>query len=190
MTKDSILVKCMIWSASIIGLSYILAGCENSQKDIDTLLKPRQTIEVAYDVESYMSNEGVLKARLRSPIMNKVTADTPYIEFPTKLHVDFYNDSVEIETRLDCKYAKYFENEDKVYLRDSVVAITIKGDTLMCPDLWWDQTKGIFYTDKYAEYRAKDQQIQGGEGLEATQDLRTVTFKKPTGSVPVNDRGL
>ncbi|RZM01772.1 MAG: LPS export ABC transporter periplasmic protein LptC, partial [Pedobacter sp.] len=150
MTKGSYLLNYCSWPALVLGLTYMMAGCENSQKDIDTLLKPRQSIEVAYDVESFMSQEGVMKARLRSPIMNKVTADTNYIEFPTKLHVDFYNDSVQIETRLDCKYAKYYENQDRVYLRDSVVAITVKGDTLKCPDLWWDQSKGIFYTDKYA----------------------------------------
>lgn len=165
-------------------------SCENSQKDIDAWTKNKVLQEEAYDVVSYMSQEGVMKAKLVSPLMYKVMADTPYIEFPTKLHVDFYGDSARIDTWLDCKYAKYFENQDRVYLRDSVVVITVKGDTLRCPDLWWDQNKGIFYTDKYAQYRAKDQDIYGGEGLEATQDLKRVTFKKPTGNVQVADKGF
>ena len=31
------------------------------------------------------------------------------------------------------RYGKYFENLDKVYLRDSVIVITVKGDTLEKP---------------------------------------------------------
>ena len=128
-------------------------------------------------------------ARLTAPRMYRVM-DSQYVEFSRSLHVDFYNDSLKVESWLDSKYGKYFENQDKVYLRDSVVIINVKGDTLKCPDLWWDQNKKLFYTDKYAEYRAKGKNIYGGKGLEATQDMNTVTFKEPTGIVEVSDQGL
>ena len=78
----------------------------------------------------------------------------------------------------------------KVYLRDSVVVITMKGDTLKSPDLWWDQRQGIFYTDKFADYRSRDQHIQGNKGMQATQDLKTVTFKAPTGIVDISSTGV
>jgi LPS export ABC transporter protein LptC len=114
--------------------------------------------------------------------MLRFEADTVYIEFPKSLHVDFYNDSTQIETWLDSKYGKYFETLNKVYLKDSVIVINVQGDTLRTPDLWWDQNSRLFYTDKYAEYHRKGKHIYGGKGLEATQDLRTLTFKFPTGS--------
>jgi hypothetical protein len=103
--------------------------------------------------------------------------------------VDFYNDSTQIESWLDSKYGKYFESLDKVYLRDSVIVINVKGDTLRAPDLWWDQTARIFYTDKRAEYRTKDKHIFGNDGLVATQDMSTVTFNGPTGVVGVSENG-
>jgi hypothetical protein len=78
---------------------------------------------------------------------------------------------------------------DKVYLRDSVILISSKGDTLKCLDLWWDQNTKLFYTDKYAEYHAKDKNIFGGKGLEATQDMTSVTFKEPVGAVKVSENG-
>lgn len=176
-------------AAFVTGCCFVYS-CENDQKTIDEWTKNKVMQEEATNIESYFSQEGKMKAKLTAPLMLRVMADTQYVEFPRSLHVDFYNDSTDIETRLDCRYGKYFENYDKVYLRDSVVVITVKGDTLKSPDLWWDQTKGIFYTDKYAEYHSKDQIIHGGKGLEATDDLKTVTFKEPTGIVEIAEDGM
>jgi LPS export ABC transporter protein LptC len=146
--------------------------------------------EEATSVEGFISSEGKMKAKLVAPFMIRVMADTQYLEFPRSMHVDFYDDSTRVETWLDCKYGKYFENLKKVYLRDSVVVITIKGDTLRCHDLWWDQNREIFYTDSIATYRSPGNDITGGKGMEATQDLKTVKFKSPLGTVRISDSGF
>ena len=146
--------------------------------------------EEAIKVESYMSQGGVMKAKLTAPLMLRVMADTQYVEFPQSLHVDFFDDSTRIETWLDAKYGKYFENHSKVYLRDSVVVITLKGDTLRCHDLWWDQNKEIFYTDSVATYRSPGNDITGGKGMEASQDLKMVKFRSPLGTVQISDTGF
>lgn len=170
---------------------FFLWSCENDPKIINDLTKDVVSVEEAKLIESFISSEGKMKARLTAPVMIRASrSDTQYVEFPKSLHVDFYNDSLVKETRLDSKYGKYYETFNKVYLRDSVVVITLKGDTLKSPDLWWDQNLGIFYTDKYAEYRSKDQQVQGHKGLQATQDLKTVTFIEPTALLDVKSNGL
>jgi LPS export ABC transporter protein LptC len=130
--------------------------------------------EEAIQVESYLSQDGKLKAKLKAPLMIRVAGDTISVEFPNKLHCDFYDDSTQLETWLDSKYGIYYENLNKVYLRDSVVVITVKGDTLKSPDLWWDQSTKMFYTDKYATYHGVGKYIYGGKGMEATQDLKRI----------------
>jgi translation initiation factor IF-2 len=75
-------------------------------------------------------------------------------------------------------------------LRDSVVVITVKGDTLRSPDLWWDQNSKMFYTDKYAIYHGIGKNIYGGKGLTATQDLSSVIFNQPTGTVQMSQNGM
>jgi hypothetical protein len=170
-----------------------LFSCENSDKAIEEWTKDKLLREEAKHVESFISQGGAMKARLTAPVMYRVVMninDSLYVEFPNTLHVDFYNDSMKIESRLDSRYGKYFENLDKVYLKDSVVVISVKGDTLKCQDLWWDQKKGLFYSDKYSRYIAKGQDLQGGKGLEATQDMKTVTFKEPTGIMEVSGTGI
>jgi LPS export ABC transporter protein LptC len=183
-----------LFAAAFVISCFFISACENSQKDIDAWTKNKDLKEEAIQVEALMSQGGNMKAKLKAPLMYRVTAtrsiDTSYLEFPKALHVDFYDDSARIETRLDCLYGKYFESLDKVYLRDSVVVITVKGDTLRSPDLWWDQNKGIFYTDKFAQYHAKDQQLVGNKGLIATQDLKTVTFQSPEGVMNLSSTGF
>lgn len=174
----------------VLAVCLLLSSCENSQEEIDAYTRRVQMQEVAHDVESYLSQAGKMKARLKAPLMYRVMSDSQYLEFPNSLHVDFYDDSTRIETWLDSKYGKYFENLDKVYLRDSVIIITLKGDTLRCHDLWWDQNKAIFYTDSVATYRSPGNNISGGRGMEATQDLKTVTFRYPLGDMVISSSGF
>jgi LPS export ABC transporter protein LptC len=164
-----------------------ISACENDPKMIDDWSKKKEMVEVGKNIEAYLSQESKVKAKLTAPLMLRHEADTLYTEFPNSLHVDFYDDSTKIESWVDSKHGKYFENLNKVYLWDSVVVINIKGDTLKSPDLWWDQNTKLFYTDKYAQYLRKDKQIYPGKGLEATQDFKRITFKEPTGIVHVSD---
>jgi LPS export ABC transporter protein LptC len=169
---------------------FLFTACENDEKKINALTENVVMKEEATNIVSYMSQGGKMKAKLTAPLMFRVNTDTMYTEFPNSLHVDFYDDSTKVETYLDSKYGKYYENLGKVYLRDSVVVITMKGDTLRSPDMWWDQNTKLFYTDKYAIYHGIGKNIYGGKGLVATQDLKSLTFNNPTGTVQVSDNGL
>lgn len=178
-----ILYKKIIYAAAFFTGCCFVCSCENDEKVIKEMTEKVVMKEEAVNIESMLSQEGRLKAKLKAPLMIRVFADTEYAEFPHSLHCDFYNDSTVIESWLDSKYGKYFENLGKVYLRDSVVVITTKGDTLRSPDLWWDQNRKLFYTDKYATYHAPGKQIYGTVGLEATQDLSSIIFKYPVGTI-------
>lgn len=180
----------IIFTAAIITGCFFLFGCENDTEKVRVWTEKVIMKEEAVDIDSYLSQNGVMKARLKAPLMIRVYADTVYVEFPKTLHVDFYDDSTKVESWLDCRYGKYFESLNKVYLRDSVVVITLKGDTLKSPDLWWDQNAKMFYTDKYAIYHGPGKNIYGGKGLTATQDLSSVIFNQPTGTVQVSESGF
>jgi len=148
-------------------------------------------VDEATNVESYMSQNGKMKAKLTAPLMLRaMKTDTPYVEFPLSLHCDFYNDSAKRETWLDSRYGKYFETLNKVYLRDSVIVINVKGDTLRAPDLWWDQNTKLFYTDKFATYHGINKNIYGGKGMVATQDLGSIIFNDVSGTYKGTEQSL
>jgi LPS export ABC transporter protein LptC len=113
------------------------------------------------------------------------------MEFPRTLHVDFYDDSTVIESMLDAKYAKYVEFNHKVLLRDSVLVQSIKnGDTLRTQELWWDQDKQEFYTDKPAHVYQRDKIIFAKDGLRAAQNLSSYTFYHSSGPMLVPSNGM
>jgi hypothetical protein len=174
-------IKCI--AAFIIGCIFLCA-CENSTKEIDELTKKKLGVEEAVKVNINYTLGGKTKAILQAPIMLRVQDTLPYVEFPKKIHVDFYNDSTKIESILDAKYAKYIESQSKILLRDSVRFIGLtNGDTLYCDELYWDRNRPVyqFYTDKPVQIRTK-MQIINGTGFETSQDFKDKVVKNPTNS--------
>lgn len=188
---NNYIFRIKIISAAIVVGCFFVFSCENKQKDIDDATKRLILTEEARNIESYLSLGGKMKAKLTSPLMVRVQGDTIFSEFPQSLHVDFYNDSTLVETQLGALYGKYFEILNKVYLRDSVIVFTVKGDTLRCPEMWWDQDRQKFYNDTSWRLDSKSgTHLKGNSGFEATQDLRTIIFKQPKGVFPVADSAL
>lgn len=164
-------------------LSVLAASCENDLEKVngDNLRKPN--VEEAYNIQSFLSQNGNIRAKLTSPFMLRYAMDTSYLEFPKTLHVNFFDSTGKVESQVDARYGKYYETRSQVYLRDSVVVFNVKGDTLRTPELWWDQNTRKFYTQARVRIKRKGQQVIGGKGMEATQDLVNVTiFRLEQGS--------
>jgi LPS export ABC transporter protein LptC len=178
----------------------LAAGCGDNKKPV-TATGPHKIVpEEAIDVVSMLSEptadpsnklSAKVKGKLTSPYMLRFQrADSPYAEFPRTLHVDFYNDSMQVESQLDAHYGKYFQNQEKVFLKDSVVVKNlIKKDTVHCRTLWWDQHTERFTTDDPVRIYTPDK-ILYGTGMEADQNFRWYTIKKMTGVVLTQGSGL
>ncbi|HTQ65171.1 MAG TPA: LPS export ABC transporter periplasmic protein LptC [Puia sp.] len=175
-----------LWSILIL-----FSSCENDEKDLPSFRKKQISIDVGKEITAYMSEDAKVKAKLTSPYMLRNEADSAYIEFPKTLHVDFYNDSMVVESKLDALYGKWYESDSKVFLRDSVIVKNIlKGDTLHCKELWWDQKKEKFYTDKPVRINKKGGTVIYGTGLEAPQDFSGYTIFQITGPFAFPESGF
>jgi LPS export ABC transporter protein LptC len=183
----------LIVAALLMGCFFVvtISSCENSPEVLDNIYKKKIAIEEAKQVQSYLSQAGHVKAKLTSPYMLRYQADSPYIEFPRTMHVDFYDDSTRVESTVDSRYAKYVEFAHKILLRDSVLVMSFKnGDTLRTQELWWDQDKQQFYTDKPATVYQRDKIIHAKFGLTASQNLTSYTFYGSSGPMLVPQNGI
>ncbi|MBD0332279.1 MAG: LPS export ABC transporter periplasmic protein LptC [Chitinophagaceae bacterium] len=169
--------------AAILCSCLFVLSCENDEGRIRQLTEKKILVEEAKIITSFFSQGGKMKAKLTAPLMMRYQTDSVYVEFPKSLHVDFYDINMQLESTLHARHGKYLENNNKVLLRDSVVVINVKGDTLKTTELWWDQNSAKFFTDKVVYIHKKDQQIVGGKGLEANQDLTNIIIRQPTGTV-------
>jgi LPS export ABC transporter protein LptC len=164
-----------------------IVSCENDPEVVNRTNERKPAIEEAFRIESYLSSNGRLRAKMIAPYMKRYMLDTSYLEFSRSLHVNFFDSSGKVESQVDALYGKYLETQSKVYLRDSVVAFNVKGDTLRTPDLWWDQNTRKFYTNKVVRFKSASRIIYGGKGFEADQDLSHYTIFQPTGIIMVPD---
>ena len=179
---STFLAPCLLFLVSLL-----LSSCENDPGEIELWTKKTDLKEEAKTVESYLSQSGVMKAKLTAPLMYRYQRDTVYTEFPKTLYVEFYDDSVRVDSRLTANYGIYYDNLNKVFLRDSVTVINSEGDTLRTPELWWDQNAGKFYTDKPARIDGIDKHIYCKDGIDAPQDLRGFTCHFPSGPFNVKE---
>jgi len=161
------------FGAALITGCIFLSACENNTSEVKLLSNKNLGVEEGRNVDINYTLGGKAKAKLLSPLMLRVQDTLPYVEFPKKLHVDFYNDTAGIDSRLDALYGKYYESQSRVFLKDSVRVINVLGDTLYCHELWWDRSKKDheFYTDKPVRIRTR-MQIIDGVGMDARQDFK------------------
>jgi LPS export ABC transporter protein LptC len=165
---------------------FFMVACENDPQEFKKFTEKKTAVEEAYKVETFMSQDSRMKARLTAPYMLRYLADSPYVEFPRSLHVDFYNDTMAMESQVDALYGKYREWEKKVYLRDSVVVMNkLKGDTLRTSELWWDQQTEKFFTDKPVFIHTRDKVFYGAHGMEAAQNFEWWVLNQGSGQVSV-----
>jgi hypothetical protein len=170
--NDSKFHTSLFVKTAFIFLLFLISSCENSLDDINRITSKISGVEVAKYVKILYSIGDVTKSRITAPLMLRHQEAVPYIEFTKTIHADFFDDSLRIESMLDAHYAKYLEKESKVFLKDSVVVINTKGDTLYCNELYWDRhrTGEEFYTDKPVRIRTPTE-ILDGDGLDAPQDF-------------------
>jgi LPS export ABC transporter protein LptC len=165
--------------AALISGCFFMYGCENDMATVRELGTRKSGVDEGKNIDSYLSMNGKVKAHLTAPTVLRYQGDSASkAEFPNSLHVDFYNDSAKKESELRADYGRYVENEKKVYLRDNVVAFNIKGDTLYCEDLVWDQNTGRFRTDKKVIWSQafRKNLFVGLKGMECDQDMSNINL--------------
>lgn len=165
----------------------MLAACRNDPKEIDRLVtKQTPQEDRAEDVTILYSEHGKLKARLfaKEFIRNEV-AKPPFTDMKKGLKVEFFNDSLKIESVLTARYARYYEKQENVLIRDSIVVVNKKGERLNTEELIWNQSIRKFYTEKFVRITTPTQ-VMFGDGLEANEDFSWYEIKNPKGIVQVN----
>jgi len=166
----------------IVLASFFILSCENDEKKVNALFNKKLGVDEALNIESFMSQGGKMKAKLTAPLMLRYQDTSSRVELPKTLHVDFYDSTLQIESKLDAGFATYYETRNYIFLDDSIRVYNIKGDTLFCKELTWDQAAGKFHTQKPVRIHTPDM-IMYGEGLSAPQDFKTFEIFKVTNSV-------
>ena len=84
-------------------------SCSNDIEKVNAFFQQKTGVDEAVDVESYMSQGGRMKVRLRSPLMLRYQDTLPRMEFPKSLHVDFFDSTMQVQSQVDARFARYLD---------------------------------------------------------------------------------
>ena len=168
-------------AVALLSSCFFMLACENNVNEVQALSTRIGGIDVGKDVSIFISTDGKMTAKLMAPLMRKYLLDSGrMVEFPNTIKVDFYKDSLHIESKLSADYANYKETENKVFLKDNVIVYNVLGDTLWCKEMIWDQVTNKFTTDKDVIVKQHNPIAKiYGKGFEANQDLSDIHIFKP-----------
>ena len=76
-----------------------LSSCGNSDAALNEYNSKSLGIEEIKNADINYTLGGKAKAKLLSPLMLRVQETNPYVEFPKTLHVDFYNETGQVDSR-------------------------------------------------------------------------------------------
>ncbi len=171
----------------ILFLVVLMAACKNDPKEINALVgKGSMQEDKAFDVTILYSEYGRLKARLfaKEFVRNEV-AKPSFTDMKKGIRIEFYNDSLNIESTLTAKYARMYDKQKNVLIRDSIVVINKKGERLNTEEMVWNEKIRKFYSEKFVRITTASQ-VMYGDGLEANEDFSWYQIMHPKGIVKVD----
>jgi len=177
--------------ATIPGVLFLMlfaTACKNDPNEINALMNGNKLREDrAEEVTFIYSVKGKIKARIYAhDFVRDETAKPPYADFKNGVKAEFINDSGVISSTLTAGYARYYEQEGNVLIREHVVIVSKKGEQLNTEELIWNQKIARFFTEKFVKISTPTQ-VTFGDGLEANQDFTEYQIKNLKGTVQVSN---
>lgn len=175
----------------VAALLILLCGCENDPKEIQQIsAAAAPTEDKATDVTLLYSRGDHLEARLFiDEFIRAGNARPPYTEAQKGLRIEFFNPNLQVESVLTAKYARWYEQQNNVLIRNNVVIVNKKGERMQTEELVWNQKAGKFFTEKFVRISTATQMLYG-DGMEANQDFSTYQIKNLKGSVAVDKAAM
>ena len=175
----------------IAAISILFFSCKNDIEVIKNLTEHASMPDLyGEQVEILQCDSGYVKVKMTAPRLIRYTeTKEPYYEFPKGLHVYSYNSKKELVSEIEAEYGKYFETPKLWLGRINVIARNIKkGEELKTEELYWDQAKGILYTDKFVSITNASGTFYGERGFEADQNMDHWKLIGSKGSLNVKDK--
>lgn len=171
----------------VITISGLLVSCANDIEKVKILsvteVLPSLTAE---GYEMLYSDSTVIRFKLQTPeLLRHDNEKEPYTEFPSGVNIIKYDANMNVISSISALYAKNFDSDDRWEVKNDVVAVNLKGDTLKTEYLVWDQKKGKIYSNQFVKIIQKDQ-VYTGIGFESDQDFSSYKIKNLKGQMYVD----
>ena len=167
----------------------VLQSCSPSVENTATLGMERDSAAVmkTYNVTTLVSDSGITRFRVATQewlVFDKKAK--PTWEFPQGLHLEQFDENLEIHSEVDAKKAIYYTELEQWILSDSVYAVNVEGERFESEVLYVHQKEDRIFTDKFVKITQEDKIITG-IGMESNQRLTKYRVLKPQGIIPLDE---
>ncbi len=164
-----------------------LVSCENDLEKVKLYSKGMNSPhESAKNIKILYSDSARIEVELTSPLLNHYDTENPYIEMPKGFNAIFYNDKLEVKSKLNADYGIRYERDQRMEAKKNVTVINEKGEKLNTEHLIWDERKGKLYSDEFVKITTRDE-IIFGNGFEANQDFSKYKIFNIKGTISLNN---
>ena len=164
----------------------LLSSCVNDIEKVKLLSGHKvEPFESASNIRMLQSDSARLQVELSAPELNRYETENPYIEMPKGFKSTFYDNNMNVKSKITANYGVRYEHEQKMEARKNVVVVNQKGDVLNTEHLIWDERTEKLRSDEFVKITTKDQ-IIFGNGFEANQDFSKYKIFNIKGTITVN----
>lgn len=176
-----------IMIAVLIAGTALFSSCDKKEITVkDLMIKGLPTLS-ARNVETMYSDSGKVTMVVQTPLIQQYSSEeNPYTLFPKGLTVLFYDRTDKPQASITSNYARYTEKDDVWELRDSVVAVSNKGEVLETELLFWSQPRDRIWSDRFVRFTHNDQIVMG-TGFNSDSRFSNWTIKNVTGTIYIRD---
>ena len=178
----------LIRSISVYSLLFlVLTGCENDLNKVKFYAKSTSSpVETAKNIRIIYSDSAMVQVEVKAPKMERYETENPYFEMTKGLTATFFDNQLNVKSKLDADYGIRYEKDQKIEARKNVVVINEKGDQLNTEHLVWDEKRSKLTSDEFVKITTKDEVIYGN-GFEANQDFSKYKIFNVKGTFPINN---
>lgn len=173
--------------AILFWVAVLFSSCSNNNvSKITSFSHPPGSPNIVSDsIEVYRSDSAIIQNKLVAPkLLIFDNIDEPYTEFPEGFHFTQYTANHEISSSISASYGKHFDKKNLWEARQNVIAVTEAGDTLKTELLYYDEDKGIIYSDQFVKF-IQNERIITGTGFKSDIQMKNWYIKKIKGEFDV-----
>lgn len=166
------------------------ASCGGSEADSEPMEVDGNTVPtmITDSVNSLVSDSGITRYHIVAPLWLMFDkADEPCWTFPQSLHLERYDDHMNVTATVDCDSAVYFTRLKLWRLDGDVRMRNLDGDRFMTDQVFWNQTNHSVYSDKFVHIERSDRILEG-YGFTSNEQMTDYTLRRPTGIFPIRER--
>lgn len=169
-----------------------LPGCKKEKKvdraaGLDPLRMPTMT---SHNVETLISDSGVVQFRMRTPIwLIYEEVDTPIWRFPNGLYLERFGPDRKVIATVGADSAVYFKTLHLWRLDGRVEIRKIPGDLFQTSQLFWNERQHTVYSDSFVHIETPTHVLEG-LGFESDDNLNRYALRTPTGIFPIDRNSI